>query len=266
MNTALVNPDPEPQKGLAAVDPEKILALLKAAGVEGVEALSAEDQVALVKALQADITNASQQSQYRPARFGIDHRSRKFRNDLGELLQELKGVVIYFHRARGQWAEGEKAPRCSSMDGVHGTNAEDEQIACATCPLNPQVNGRWGDKDNCKELKRLYVLLEGERYPVLLTLPPTSLRPWDQFESAVRRRGKALISFYTIFGLDSAEAHGQSFAKIAPKMGPGLSAQVILQLAKIKDEVVRVAAEIGVEADDYAKSEDEAPAAPSDGF
>lgn len=254
MNTALVNPDPEPQKALQ---------ILQAAGVEGADALTPEQQVELAKVLQADAANAAQQSQYRPARFGIDHRSRMFRNDLGELLSELKGVVIYFHRARGQWVEGEKSPRCSSMNGVQGTNAEGKQINCATCPLNPQVNGRWGDKDNCKELKRLFVLLEGERYPILLTLPPTSLKPWDQFESAVRRRGKALISFYTIFGLDSAEAKGQRFAKIAPKMGPGLPAQVILQLAKIKDEVVRVAAEIGVE---EADDDDEATASPSDGF
>lgn len=256
-----------PEKALVAIDSVKAVAILKAAGVEGAEALSAEDQVALVQALQADIANSAQQSQYRPARFGIDHRSRKFRDDLGDLRAELKGVVLYFHRARGRWVEGEKIPKCSSMDGNHGTDSDGKQITCATCPLNPQVNGRWGDKDNCKELKRLFILLEGERYPVLLTLPPTSLKPWDQFESAMRRRGKALISSYTILGLDSAEAHGQTYAKVTAAMGPGLPAQAILQLAKIKDEVVRVAAEIGVEDTDYPKSDDGAPApSSSEGF
>lgn len=255
------------EKAVVTIEPEKALAILKAAGVEGIEALSAEDQVALVQALQADVANAAQQSQYRPARFGIDHRTRKFRDDLGNLLPELKGVVIFNHRARGRWIEGEKPPRCSSMDGIHGNELDGkQQINCATCPFNPQVNGKWGDKEGCKEMKRLFVLLEGDRYPVLLTLPPTSLKPWDQFVSALQRRGKALISTYTIFGLDSAAAHGQDFAKIAPALGPALPAELILKLAKVKDEVVRVAAEIGIEETDYAKSEDEAPASSSEGF
>lgn len=254
-----------PEKALVAIEPDVAVALLKSVGVEDAESLSPEQQVELAKVLMADAANAAQQSQYRPARFGIDHRTRKFRDDLGNLLAELKGVVIFYHRARGRWIEGEKPPRCSSMDGIRGTDAEGKQISCTDCPFNPQVNGRWGDKENCKELRRLFVLLEGERYPVLLTLPPTSLKPWDKFVSALQRRGKALISAYTIFGLENAAAHGQDFAKIAPTMGPALPAPVILQLAKVKDEVVRVAAEIGVEEADYAKSDDEAPPA-SDGF
>lgn len=252
-----------PETALVAIDPVKAVALLKAAGVEGVEALSAEDQVALVQALQADVANAAQQTQYRPGRFSIDHRARKFRDDLGDLRAELKGVVIYNHRARGRWLENEKVPACSSMDGIHGSESDGKPISCATCPFNPQVSGQWGAKESCKEMKRLFVLLEGERYPVLLTLPPTSLKPWDQFVSALQRRGKALISAYTIFGLDSAEAHGQTFAKISPTMGPALPAQTILQLAKVKEEVVRVASQIGIEETDYAKSDDETPPAPS---
>ncbi len=253
-----------PEKALVAINPERAVQLLKSAGVEGIDALTPEQQVELAQALQIDQANTAQQSEYRPARFGIDHRSRKFKDDFANPLPDLKGVVIYYHRARGRWEEGEKIPRCSSMDGVHGAMADaanGQPIACATCEFNPTYTRNFGEKENCKELRRLFVLLEGDRYPVLLTLPPTSIGRWDNYTSALRRKGVALISAYTVLRLESAESKGQTYAKILAELGPKLPAQAVLQLARMKDEVIRVATKLGIEEADYAKSDDEQAAA-----
>ena len=263
-----------PEKALITIDPEKAVQILKAANVEGIEALTPEQQVELAQALQVDQANTAQQSEYRPARFGIDHRSRKFKDDFDNPLPDLKGVVIYYHRARGHWAEEEKIPRCSSMDGVHGTMADatnGQPLLCATCVFNPTYTRNFGDKANCKELRRLFVLLEGDRYPVLLTLSPTSIGRWDNYTSALRRKGVALISAYTVLRLESAEARGQTYAKILAELGPKLPAPAVLQLARMKDEVVKVATKLGIEEADYAKSDDEQAtsgqtAAAGDGF
>ncbi|MBV7333471.1 hypothetical protein KFU94_35600 [Chloroflexi bacterium TSY] len=148
-----------------------------------------------------------------------------FVTDDGEIFQELTGVIALSQKAHAYWPERnirQMPPLCMSPDGVHGLFAEipdDQQLAaaahvtkphpaiplldaqnepfpdtfaCARCPL-----AKWGSTHQngpgkgkaCKELRRLILILDGFVSPVILTLPPTSCRPYDQYASGLAARG-----------------------------------------------------------------------------
>jgi hypothetical protein len=145
---------------------------------------------------------------------------------------------------RGYWPDQGtgSAPICSSPDGSIGIfNAElsDEQFkaatstrtphlgvialsenkplpdyfACATCPMNQwgsehQRRGGEGKGKGCKELRRLLLLIDGWAMPAIMALPPTSIKAWDNYCSALQSKRNAYFAVKTKFALDSAKAQG----------------------------------------------------------
>lgn len=92
---------------------------------------------------------------------------------------ELKGVILYHHPINAYWAEkfdgNNEKPNCSSFDGKQGIVRETGEIReCSKCPFNEF--GSDGKGKACKNLHRCYILQEANPVPVILTLPPTSLR------------------------------------------------------------------------------------------
>jgi hypothetical protein len=58
--------------------------------------------------------------------------------------------------------------------------------------MNAWGSGENGKTKACKNMRHIYLLRDGEYMPLQVTLPPTSLRPYSDFYSAVfasRRRG-----------------------------------------------------------------------------
>ena len=72
---------------------------------------------------------------------------------------------------------------------------------CGKCSLS-----LWGSGDGrgqaCKTLRRLLVLVDGWTMPALLTLPPTSVKTFDQYASAQASRGGAYFSIRTRFEVE----------------------------------------------------------------
>lgn len=92
---------------------------------------------------------------------------------------ELTGVILYHHPINAYWAEkfagGNEKPDCSSFDGKRGVVRETGEIReCSECPYNQF--GSDGKGKACKNLRRCYILREANPVPVILALPPTSLR------------------------------------------------------------------------------------------
>ena len=72
-------------------------------------------------------------------------------------------------------------PACSSMDGKLGIGCPGG--ACANCPLNKYGSADDGKGKKCKNLRRIYILRSGEILPLLVTLPPTSIRNFSDYIS-----------------------------------------------------------------------------------
>ena len=72
-----------------------------------------------------------------------------------------------------KYTGGNQPPDCCSFDGVTGEG--EPGGACRKCPLNQFGSGENGAKA-CKNRRRIYVLREGEIFPLLLSLPTGSLQ------------------------------------------------------------------------------------------
>ena len=105
--------------------------------------------------------------------------------DNPETAQTLTGVIVHHHPVNVYWEHDFDGagglPDCSSPDGKRGLNAKTgEVLDCASCPYNQFGSGK-GNSKACKNTHRVYLLRENEPLPILLTLPPTSLRAFKGY-------------------------------------------------------------------------------------
>lgn len=117
--------------------------------------------------------------------------------DSPDMVKELVGVIVDHHPInvyyRESYTGGNEQPDCASDDGKVGDG--DPGGDCSKCPLN-----QWGsDPDGgrgkaCQNKRRVYILREGDLFPVLLSLPATSLKAFADF-MAKRVLGKGRRSY-----------------------------------------------------------------------
>ena len=74
-----------------------------------------------------------------------------------------------------KFAGGNEQPDCSSFDGKQGVDRLTGEIkSCETCPHNKFESD--GSGKACKNVHRVFMLQEGNPVPLILSLPPTSLK------------------------------------------------------------------------------------------
>lgn len=159
-----------------------------------------------------------------------------------ETAKSFSAVVAISQKIRGYWPETGtgQAPICSSPDGnigIFDADLSDDRFKaatstkaphpgvillsenkplpdffqCATCPMNQwgsEHQRRAGKGKACKEMRRLLLLIDGWALPAILALPPTSIRSWDAYCSALQSKKGAYFAVKTKFALDSAKAQG----------------------------------------------------------
>ena len=97
----------------------------------------------------------------------------------------LEGVILYNHSSYALWPEGSEydedtKPVCMSVDGKTGIGIPGG--ACATCPNNAYGSATDGGRGKaCKNMRHIYLLRSGEYMPLLISLPPTSLKSFREF-------------------------------------------------------------------------------------
>ena len=114
-------------------------------------------------------------------------------DDFDTSVTSFQGVIASFYNCNAFFPNpepGKEPPACSSEDGISGFDILTNEVKdCASCP-----NNQWGSKNGakgskrakaCKNMRRLYVLVEGSVVPIILTLPPTSINGWEVYKSAV---------------------------------------------------------------------------------
>lgn len=100
--------------------------------------------------------------------------------------KEIVGVIVDHHPVNAYWSDKytgqNNPPDCSSLDGKAGTRQEGgAKIPCNSCPFNAWGSDEQSGGKACKNMRRVYVLRSGETLPLLLTLPPTSLRNFGDY-------------------------------------------------------------------------------------
>lgn len=126
-----------------------------------------------------------------------------------EPMKAVRGVIVGWHQARvyfdkpfGGQGSGEP-PLCFSADGRTGKGdpfreGEVRVRDCATCPLGEfgsklDANGTKGRGKACPERRVLFLMMEGDILPHVMTVPPTSLGDMRKFFTGLITSG---IVFY----------------------------------------------------------------------
>lgn len=147
--------------------------------------------------------------------------------DEPEVSKTITGTVIAHHAINRYYALGmdasegkNNAPDCTSNDGVVGVPAVQGQGyggLCADCPLNVFGSGKNGGKA-CSNRHRLLYLAEGQIFPWIVDVTPTSLKRMREYAAAqlihLRRPLWALV---TTIGLEKVKGASADYAEMTFK-------------------------------------------------
>lgn len=193
-----------------------------------------------------------------------------------DILKEFDGVVLFTHRINTMW-EGEfggenRVPACSSFDAKVGVKYDTgESCSCEKCPHNQFKDDNTG-KD-CKNMRRIYLMLDGQQWLYLLSVPPTSLKAVNRQLNTILAQGTPFTDVVVHFSLESAtNRSGIDFSRIVLKKGSVLQDDQKRMARAMREEIKKQYQNIGVSDDDYntadpsAGVQGSAPAADPDGF
>ena len=156
-----------------------------------------------------------------------------------ENLKEFTGVILYHHPLfayyRDKYAGGNEPPDCGSFDGITGEG--DPGGACAKCRYNQFGSGEGGGKA-CKNRRRIYILREGEVFPLLLSLPTGSLREFTRYIQRLLSHGKKSLSVITRFSLKkTVNAGGIAYSQAQFRVDRVLTEQEQNVVTPLADQV-----------------------------
>ena len=171
-----------------------------------------------------------------------------------EQKQTLRGVIVDKHPANVYWADaysGESnAPDCSSVDGETGIG--EPGGVCRTCPYNQFGSGE-GRGKACKNIFRLYLLVEGEMFPLLITLPPTSKKALNDYISrSILQKGQRSYGVLTEIALKKEKnSDGIVYSSVTFKKVEVLPAEEKEVLRMYSESIKALTRQVGISEEDY---------------
>ncbi len=179
-----------------------------------------------------------------------------------ETEKTITGIIVDQHSTNAYWADsyagGNAPPDCSSMDGKSGIDKAGATHGCAGCPNNQwgsdlKQDGSFGRGKACKNSRRIYILREGEMFPLLLTLPPTSLKNFGNFlAKRVLARDKLPAEVITEVSLKKATSgDGISYSQAKFKIVGLLSEEKVREVRKYAESIQAFTRRLAIGAEDY---------------
>ena len=136
-------------------------------------------------------------------------------NDETEMVKEIRGVILHNHPAyayyRAKYQGGSNPPDCGSFNGVQGIGLPGG--LCAECHYNQYGSGE-GQAKACKNRRMIYILMENELFPMVLSLPTGSLKEFTKYVKRQLSKGRKLSQIVTKISLKKASsASGIAFSQ-----------------------------------------------------
>ena len=196
-----------------------------------------------------------------------------------ESATEIVGVILDHHPVNAYWREkfagGNEQPDCSSYDGKQGVERETGEIKnCSVCPYS-----LFGSDDKgkaCKNVHRVFILREGNPVPLVLSLPPTSLKYMrDYIAKRVILKGFRCWQAVTRITLKKERsAAGIAYSRAVFTFVGKLSPEKAKEAEAMKDCVKQQYRQLDVEGADYntnrtgssSRNEPTAPKPDEEGF
>jgi hypothetical protein len=167
----------------------------------------------------------------------------------GELapVKKFIGVILHQHALsmyyKTAYTGGSNPPDCGSYDGKTGEGEPGGN--CKRCPLNEFGTGQNGAKA-CKNRRRIYILREGEVFPVLLSLPTGSLKGYTEYLQRYLSKGQKPWQYVTRFSLQKAvNSGGIAFSQAVFRKDRDLTKQEIAVVAPFAEQIKAYAQRVG---------------------
>lgn len=142
-----------------------------------------------------------------------------------ESAQDLIGIIVGFRDTRAYWRQGldegrgNTPPDCgseNSKDGIGRRWEGDDPTQvhdCLTCPM-AAFGSDEGRAQACKQVRNLFLLRPGEMIPIIVQLPPTSLKGVRTFMLRLASRNLPHYAVVVRIGLDRQKnADGIAYAQ-----------------------------------------------------
>jgi hypothetical protein len=180
-----------------------------------------------------------------------------------ETTRDLDGVIVYWSQPRVFWKNiysgAHQPPDCFSPTGEHGIG--DPGIECAECE-NAQFgsairqDGSAGRGQACKQIRLLYILREEGILPVVLSCPPTSLKPLKQYFLGLASRGITYFTCATNLRLvKESNADGIAYSRVEPKLMGKLSPEHASYIKAYTAELRPMLEQAAAKAEGYTAAE-----------
>jgi hypothetical protein len=176
-----------------------------------------------------------------------------------EAVKEFSAVILYHHPLFAYYATkytgGSNPPDCGSFDGVSGEG--DPGGECKNCSLNRFGTGENGSKA-CKNRRRIYVLREGEIFPLLLSLPTGSLKEFTRYLKRLLGKGRKSNSVVTRFSLRKAvNSGGLAYSQAQFALDRPLTAEEHALIEKLSEQVKTYSKQVAFDYDNAVVTDDE---------
>lgn len=129
--------------------------------------------------------------------------------DEADAVRDFSAVILHHHPMytfySSKYNGSNNPPDCLSVNGVTGIGMPGGK--CLICPNNKFGSGENGSKA-CKNKHQIYLLQEGEIFPVILSLPTSSNREFSRYIKRLLSTGKKSGSVVTKFSLKKAVNKG----------------------------------------------------------
>jgi hypothetical protein len=181
------------------------------------------------------------------------------------MAKELLGIIVDHHPINAFWRDaydGKKnPPDCSSLDGRIGTDRETGEMgSCADCPHN-----QWGSDPKgtggkaCKNMRRVYLMMPGNMFPLILAVPPTSLGAFSDFiQNRIAGRGRRSYDVLTKIALKKEKNKGGiGYSQCVFGITGTLSDELKKQAKAYSNEIKKITRTIQITEDEYSTTEEQ---------
>lgn len=177
---------------------------------------------------------------------GVLHQGQLFLMPDGTKIPSFDGTILDICNVNAWWeidydtSGGGTPPQCFSMDGVRPNPLSEklQAASCSECKLNAfGSDGKRGKA--CKNMKRIHVMIPGERFPKRLTASPANLKTVNIYGSMLEDQGIPYPVVNTRFGLKEVKnKDGIKYSEIIfEKIGlSAKTAEEARAIKKIRDD------------------------------
>lgn len=163
-----------------------------------------------------------------------------------QMAKDITGVILFNHPAYAFYTDkytgGSNPPDCGSFDGVTGIG--NPGGACASCPHNQFGSGE-GQSKACKNRRLIYILQEGELFPMMLSLPTGSLKEFTKYVKRQLSKGRKLNQVVTKVSLKKAtSSSGIAFSQAVFSFVRSLDDAEKVTMATMTDQVKKYASNL----------------------